>query len=403
MNEALIDSLMRAVEANPTDVPLRLHLARLLVERGTGSEAVAHLASVLAADPNHNEASTLMSQALGVVATGQPARTTDRASGFDWTAAEQQVDGIIQPMFVNGEATVPTDIVDIERPTLTLADVGGMEQVKARLTASFLAPLRNEELRKLYGKRLRGGLLMYGPPGCGKTFIARAMAGELGAKFLPIALTDVLNPYFGQSETNIHELFQLARREAPCVIFLDEVDALGQRRMSGPGSGMMRGVVAQLLDELDGVAADENDGVFVLAATNQPWDIDPALRRPGRLDRTILVLPPDEAARAAIFRTHLADRPVEGVDLVALARRTDGMSGADIAYVCEVATERALLDSVRTGEVRTIGMPDLIAALDEVRPSIGDWLSAARNVVLFGNDDGTFDDLRAYLKRAKRL
>ena len=403
MNEALIDSLMRAVEANPTDVPLRLHLARLLVERGTGSEAVAHLASVLAADPNHKEASTLMSQALGVVATGQPARTTDRASGFDWTAAEQQVDGIIQPMFVNGEATVPTDIVDIERPTLTLADVGGMEQVKARLTASFLAPLRNEELRKLYGKRLRGGLLMYGPPGCGKTFIARAMAGELGAKFLPIALTDVLNPYFGQSETNIHELFQLARREAPCVIFLDEVDALGQRRMSGPGSGMMRGVVAQLLDELDGVAADENDGVFVLAATNQPWDIDPALRRPGRLDRTILVLPPDEAARAAIFRTHLADRPVEGVDLVALARRTDGMSGADIAYVCEVATERALLDSVRTGEVRTIGMPDLIAALDEVRPSIGDWLSAARNVVLFGNDDGTFDDLRAYLKRAKRL
>jgi SpoVK/Ycf46/Vps4 family AAA+-type ATPase len=399
MNEDLIGALTRAVEAAPTDLALRLHLAQLLLERGAGQEAVEHLAAVLATRPDHPEAARLMAEALG---GASPIPVPQRE--FDWSAAEQELDGVVEPMFVDGSSNaVPTDVVDLERPGLTLADVGGMEQVKERLTASFLAPLRNEELRRLYGKRLRGGLLMYGPPGCGKTFIARALAGELGAKFLPIALTDVLNPYFGQSETNVHELFQIARREAPCVIFLDEVDALGQRRASGPGNGLMRGVVAQLLEELDGIAAEQNDGVFVLAATNQPWEVDPALRRPGRLDRTVLVLPPDEPARAAIFRTHLADRPVEGVDLALLARRSDGMSGADIAYVCEVATERALLDSVRTGSARMVGMPDLLGALREVKPSIGDWLSSARNVVLFGNDDGTFDDLRAYLKKANRL
>jgi SpoVK/Ycf46/Vps4 family AAA+-type ATPase len=399
MTEDLIASLTRAVEAAPDDLVLRLHLSRLLVQDGSTQGAIPHLAVILAQQPGHSEATRLMATALG---GSSPVATPRRE--FDWSAAEQELDGLVEPMFVDGtEPTAPTDVVDLERPGLTLADVGGMERVKERLTASFLAPLRNEDLRRLYGKRLRGGLLMYGPPGCGKTFIARALAGELGAKFLPIALTDVLNPYFGQSEGNLHELFQIARREAPCVIFLDEVDALGQRRSSAPGNGLMRGVIAQLLDELDGVAAEQNEGVFVLAATNQPWDVDPALRRPGRLDRTILVLPPDEEARAAILRSHLADRPIEGIDVALLARRSDGMSGADLAYVCEVATERALLDSVRTGSARTIGMPDLLAALAEVKPSTGDWMSSARNVVLFGNDDGTFDELRAYLKKAKRL
>src|SRR4029079_18096188 len=145
-------------------------------------------------------------------------------------------------------------------------------------------------------------------------------------------------------------LFQLARRESPCVLFLDEVDALGQKR-SHSWNSAMRGAVAQLLMELDGVDV-VNEGVFVLAATNQPWDVDPALRRPGRFDRTVLVLPPDEPAREAIFRHHLQQRPIAGIDTSRLAKRTDGLSGADIAYACELAAEQALLDSVATGEPR---------------------------------------------------
>ncbi len=323
---------------------------------------------------------------------------------FDWDAAENDLEGVVDPTFVEAapspDAPVPPTA---ERPTLTLADIGGMEEVKERLTASFLAPLRHPLLRRLYGKRLRGGLLLYGPPGCGKTHLARALAGELGAAFLTVSLHDILDPYLGRSEANLHEVFRDARRHAPCVLFLDEVDALGQRR-TGMGSSAMRGVVSQLLDELDGVAAQvDNEGVYVLAATNQPWDVDAALRRPGRLDRTVLVLPPDHGAREAIFRAHLRDRPIEGIDVARLAGKTDGYSGADIAHICETASERVLLASIRTGEARLIQMADLLASVEEVRPSVGDWLASARNVALFGNTDGMYDELASYLKRTRRL
>ncbi|HMT89705.1 MAG TPA: ATP-binding protein, partial [Dermatophilaceae bacterium] len=257
------------------------------------------------------------------------------------------------------------------------------------------------ELRKLYGKSMRGGILLYGPPGCGKTFIGRAIAGELGAHFIDVGLSDILDMYIGQSERNLHELFEVARRNAPVVIFLDEVDALGQKR-SLTRHSTMRSTVNQLLSELDGVSAD-NEGIYVIGATNQPWDVDPALRRPGRFDRTLLVLPPDQPAREAIFRYHLRDRPIEGIDPAALAKVTGGYSGADIEHVCEGAAERAMMDGIRTGKVRMIGMADLYAVLREVRPSTGPWFDSARNVVQFANADGTYDDLRAYMKRTKKL
>lgn len=164
----------------------------------------------------------------------------------------------------------------------------------------------------------------------------------------------------------------------------------------------MRGTVNQLLTELDGVAA-ANDGVFVLAASNQPWDVDPAMRRPGRLDRTVLVLPPDEPARDAIFRYHLRDRPVEGINLRRLARATDGYSGADIAYVCEVAAEQALLAGARSNDPRLINMNDMEQALRDTRPSTGAWLESARNVVLFADQDGSYAELRDFLKKTRRL
>jgi SpoVK/Ycf46/Vps4 family AAA+-type ATPase len=164
----------------------------------------------------------------------------------------------------------------------------------------------------------------------------------------------------------------------------------------------MRGTVNQLLAELDG-ADGRNEGVFVLAATNHSWDVDSALKRPGRLDRTLLVLPPDEAAREAILRFHLRDRPVAGVDVKKLVKRLDGYSGADIAHVCDTAAENALMASAAAGQVRMIGQRELEAACEEVGPSIGPWLETARNVALYANESGAYDDLLAYLKKRKHV
>jgi SpoVK/Ycf46/Vps4 family AAA+-type ATPase len=410
MDDATLDALRKAIAASPDDIHLRLHLGRLLVQSGQPDEAISLAAAVLQLSPGDAEARSLMTDAMAPPAAdatpGAASKQTagDRAENppineFDWKAAESQVDDLADPMFVDDGQSAGAAF-DVERSTITLEDVGGMKSVKDRLTSAFLAPLRNPELRTLYGKSLRGGLLIYGPPGCGKTFIARALAGELGAKFLSVGIADILDPFIGVSERNVHELFSLARRETPVVVFLDEIDALGQRRSMTRSSG--RNVVNQLLTELDGVDAI-NEGVFVLAATNQPWDVDPALRRPGRFDRTVLVLPPDLGAREAIFRYHLASRPVEGIDLAVLARASEGLSGADIAYVCEVAAERALTDSALSGVTRLINMSDVTVALKEVTPSISSWLDSARNVVLFGDGDGTYAELKAYLKKVKRL
>src|SRR5271157_5680781 len=416
----VLDSLRKAVEAMPDDVPLRLHLATMLLQAGQRDEAVRQIGAVLQRDPGNANALGLLQDLDGAGpasarAAGQPpadpgvisaertglpappplgasqpdvgpgphAGEGGKASPYDWSQAEDELRDVLPAMFVgDGDAADSAsagideaDAYDAEHVGLTLADVAGMTEVKERLEAAFLAPMRNPDLRRLYGKSLRGGLLLYGPPGCGKTFIARAVAGELGARFIAVSFADIIDMFVGQSERNIHELFEIARRNAPCVLFLDE------------------------LDDISG----NNEGVFLLAATNHPWDVDSALRRPGRFDRTLLVLPPDAAAREEVFRYHLKGRPVAGIDLAKLAKSTDGYSGADIAHVCETAAERALMDSVRRGEPRMIGTPDLEAAIAEVKPSLGAWFDVARNVALFANEGGTYDDLAAYLRKRRLI
>lgn len=426
-HEPLIVSLTAALEDRPEDLPLRLHLTGLLLDAGQVGAAIAHVAQVLARDPDNTQAQALMQRALrgpaaqSTTATEPNAATTTATSApptptptpapattaSSLTDYEQELSEVVPPRF----ATVtnqPEPVTgnedrafDVETTTIRLADVGGMTDVKERLELAFLGPLRNPELRKLYGKSLRGGLMLYGPPGCGKTFLARAIAGEMGAKFLSLSIVEVLDMYIGTSERNLHELFQTARRNAPCVLFLDEVDALGHKR-SHISSSSMRVLGNQLLAELDGMEGS-NEGVFVLAATNTPWDVDPALRRPGRLDRMVLVLPPDPPARAAIIEYHLRDRPIAGIDLRRLVAATEDFSGADLAHLCETAAEFAMADSIRSGEVRMIEQRDFDRARQEVRPSVGSWFASARNVAKFANEGGLYDELAAYLKKRKLL
>ncbi|WP_034271865.1 AAA family ATPase [Actinospica robiniae] len=422
----LLASLRRAVESAPEDLPLRLHLAGLLVDEGLTDQAVGHLGTVLSREPGSPQALELMRRALGAgasaaaaaapaapvapvapVAAPEPGPAPASPDGFDWNAAARDLGELAEPLFVgpaagSGESDAPAgSAYEVEDVGVRLSDVGGMEEVKRRLDVAFLKPMRNPELSRMYRKSLRGGLLLYGPPGCGKTFVARAVAGELGAKFFSVTLADVIDMYIGQSERNLAAVFDTARRNSPCVLFFDEIDALGRKR-GNLRTDANRGVVNQFLTELDSVDA-VNDGVFVLGATNTPWDVDTALRRPGRLDRTLLVAPPDRPAREAILRYHLQDRPVSRIDVAALAKRTEGYSGADLAHVCETAAETALLAAAEEGTLRLIGMADLEAAIDEVRPSIGPWLEEARNVVLFANSSGAYDELHAYMKKNRLL
>jgi SpoVK/Ycf46/Vps4 family AAA+-type ATPase len=404
-----IEAIYAAVEALPSDAALRRRLAGLLVGAGRPEEALVQAEELLRTSPTDAEGLAVAAEAA------EKAGLSERAADYRSVLAalhrpiEPVGEGLIDDADPASDAPEPVKLfavagggrgeVEVERPVVRLADVAGMEEVKRRLRTSFLAPLENPALRRMYGKSLRGGLLLYGPPGCGKTFIARAVAGELGAKFMAVGLHEVLDMYLGESERKLHELFENARREAPCVLFFDEVDAIGKRRTLARYSGG-RDVIVQFLAELDSFGSN-NDGVFALAATNHPWDVDPALRRPGRFDRTLLVLPPDLAAREQILELNLRDRPTVEIELAAIAEVTNLFSGADLAHVCETAAEYAIEDAIESGVPRPIETPDLLRAAGELRPSTTAWLHTARNFAEFANEGGTYDDLLRFLREQR--
>jgi AAA+ superfamily predicted ATPase len=426
VTDPIIDSLRRALHANPGDVVLRLHLAQTLLTAGDAAAAIAEASVALQAEPTNAQARQILAGAATALSAppvsdppeAQPPAAPSASAatdGFDWDHAEREVGSELPPPFVeSGSAAgrVPTGPTAddgsgaiIEQPggRVTLADVGGLEDVKRRLEESFLAPMRNADVARAFGKTLRGGLLLYGPPGCGKTFLARAVAGELGATFMSVTMTDVIGGFMGETEKNLKRIFDEARVQAPTVLFIDEIDSIGMRRgsMSGGGAGWLRQMVNELLLQLDSMSGN-NDGLYVLAATNHPWDLDEALLRPGRLDRSILVSPPDLAARASILRHHLKDRPIAGVDVEQLAAATDGFSGADLEHLAVTASEKAMMESIARGSISPITMQHLATARQEIKPSTLAWLDAARNVVRFSNGNGRYDDLAALLAGKKR-
>lgn len=442
ISEELIASLQRAVAATPEDTALRLHLAQLLLDGARPVEALGQINAVLEIEPGNAAALGLLSRAAaalnpaatapapaapspqaardtaGIGAAAEPPAVQDEPTGrtgrtensdFDWEQAESDIDSTLPPPFVEpgriilGDDGEPVAITEPEVPALTLADVGGLEPVKQRLNESFLVPMRHADVAKTFKKSLRGGLLLYGPPGCGKTFLARAVAGELGAAFMSVSITDVVDPLIGQTEKNLKAIFDSARAHQPTVLFIDEVDAIGLKRSSMVGSSVwLRQMVNQLLLELDSMSGD-NDGLYVLAATNHPWDLDEALMRPGRLDRAVLVIPPDPAARRAILNHNLKDRPLAGINLEEIVARTDGFSGADLAHLCTTAAEKAMMRSIEANEIRPVTMEHINLAFAEVRPSTLPWLESAVNVVKFSNRHGRYNDLAEYLRSRQML
>jgi transitional endoplasmic reticulum ATPase len=303
-----------------------------------------------------------------------------------------------EPVAVTAEETEAAlnALAEPELPGTTFDDIGGMQDVIERIRMNIIYPFKNPEIFQKFKRKPGGGILMYGPPGCGKTHIARATAGECGATFMTIAITDILSKWLGESEQRLHEIFETARRRAPVVIFIDEVDAIGVSRSDAAAS--MAPLVNVLLTEMDGISA-KNENLMVLAATNAPWRVDSALRRPGRFDRVLFVPPPDTPARQAILKICLRDLPSEALEFEKMARATDRFSGADLRAVVERASEKAIYDEMRTGRAGKLTQKLIADAIKETRPSTNEWLETARSYATYANRTGLYDDLVAFFEK----
>ncbi len=368
------------------DVPARALIvyARLLERQGDMAEAAEVYYRALAMDAEVRDA--------GLQTRLEPHRRETPPSLRDEPEDDEEADEAM-PAPVEFEGGGPA--IPLERSDISFEDVGGMEALKEEIRIKIIYPLKHREMFEAYGKKAGGGILMYGPPGCGKTYMARATAGEVDASFLVIGIHDVLDMWIGQSERNLHAVFEQARNNRPCVLFFDEVDALGASRTDMRKSGA-RQLINQFLSEMDGVG-ESNEGVLVLAATNAPWHLDPAFRRPGRFDNIIFVPPPDEEARASILRLLLRDKPAKDIDFGLIAKKTAGFSGADLKAIVETAVDAKLQEAMRKGVPTPLETRDLRAAAKRRTPTTGEWFNAARNYALYANQAGIYDDILAYL------
>ena len=235
----------------------------------------------------------------------------------------------------------------VEIPTVTWEDVGGLEEVKQELIEVVEYPIKYPEQFAKFGQSSSKGVLFYGPPGCGKTLLAKAVANMCQSNFISIKGPELLTMWFGESEANVREVFDKARASAPCILFFDELDSIGKSRGGGDGDGGGAGdrIINQLLTEMDGIGAKKN--VFIIGATNRADILDPALMRPGRLDQKIFIPLPDLKSRVAIFKACLKKTPIaKDVDVNSMAAATEGCSGADITNICQRATKFAIRESL---------------------------------------------------------
>ena len=298
------------------------------------------------------------------------------------------------------------EVVSIARP-VAVADktrfihIAGMDDLKKSIRLQIIEPFINPGLFAKFRKKAGGGILLYGPPGCCKTMLARAVANECNASFLAIGISEILSMWQGESERNLALMFDKARSQKPCVMFFDELDALAFAR-SKASSDVSRKIVNEFLSQLDGFDS-ANDQVLILAATNMPWDVDPAMKRPGRFARQVFVPPPDAVARTRIIELALESVPHGTVDAAAIARATEQFSGADVDALVERAKEYVLTEYLETRREREITQEDLVRAAAELVPTTQDWLRTARNLVKYAGGDDSYRDLERYLKANKLL
>jgi len=436
MDNNSIDNLREALKFSPDNIPLKQHLAEMLLKANRVEEAAKEFTELLKLSPDDKFKAGLAKTFFlkGEYSTCNVILEEIIDQGFhDFDALILYTRGLLRENSISKAIEIYQMAIDIkpdfedeeldnalripgqieasfeeddeldspflQRPDINFEDVGGMEKVKKEIDLKIIKPLRHADLYKAYGKKTGGGILLYGPPGCGKTYIAKATAGQVNARFISVGLSDILDMWVGNSEKNLHEIFEVARRNTPCVLFFDEIDALGASRSDMKQSSGRR-LINQFLQELDGVDLD-NEGILILGATNTPWHLDSAFRRPGRFDRIIFVPPPDVAARAAILQLKLQGKPTESIEFQQLAKKLDHFSGADIEALIDIAIEQKLEASFSDGIPKPITTKDLMQAGKKHHPTTKEWFSTAKNFALFANDSGLYDEILSYLNIKK--
>ncbi len=263
-----------------------------------------------------------------------------------------------------------SDWIVKEKPNVRFADIAGLDEVKQEIYLKMIYPFSHNELAAHYGIDVGGGILLYGPPGTGKTMFAKAIATELDATMFVISPAQMMSKWVGEAEKNVKALFDAAKSESKAVIFMDEVEALVPRRRNTDSTVMAR-VVPQILQEIEGFDRKAGRALMFLGATNEPWSLDPAMMRPGRLDAKVYIPLPDAAARFKLFEIYLGKRPLDDdMDFNALVERTDGYSGADIKAICGRAATRPFLESVAGAAPRKICLADCVAVIEDIPPSV---------------------------------
>ena len=428
LDEAM-DCYQRALALEAENGPAQVGRARILDYQGETSEAVLRVESLCAQQPELAEAWMLRASLALKENEAPDARSYyEQAVSLDPKLADESLlerivkaggtsagprraaltpDGIVEEEWTDGDdedggfdgmdAALAREL-ELEfksKVKVNFEDVGGMEDVKENIRMKIIHPLTKPELFAAYGKQAGGGVLLYGPPGCGKTLLSRATAGEIKTSFFSVGLHQILDMYIGQSEQKLHKIFELVRSQAPAVLFFDEIDALAADRRDLKASAA-RTVINQFLAELDGADAS-NEGVLVIGATNAPWQLDGAFLRPGRFDRLVFVPPPDEPARTEISRIMARERPVVDFDPEKLAKRSAGFSGADLGAVFDRATEAALQVAMKKGEVVPVTGKDLVKQAKSVKPSTKKWFESAKNYALYANQSGFYDEVLDYM------
>jgi transitional endoplasmic reticulum ATPase len=367
-----LEDMNKVIELNPD-------LAEAYYTRGLVHEykleydlAILDYNKALEVDPKYGKAETQRQVAYG--------KKASLAAGGGYGGAAPSTPGA--PGGKEGEGLTKFQIMD--RPKTRFKDVAGLDKVKNKIYEYIVYPLSKPDLAKRYGKEAGGGVIMYGPPGCGKTYIAKAAAGEGSSSFISVKMSDIVDMYAGNTEKNLHNAFETARKHTPCILFFDEIDGIAGKR-EGMDQSFEKRAINQFLLEMDG-AEYTNDGVLAIGATNAPWDIDAALRRSGRFSKTIYIGEPDTKTRREILKLHLKNRPfTKNLPIGRLSRMTEGYSPADLAQLVEAAATIPWLEAYNTGKERVITFKDFLKATsgdDAVTPSLPAWYGSVKKKLI---------------------